>query len=87
VLLVSVARWSVPAQERYLVGREPAGLVHRGSEVDALCASLERELLDIRDLDTGKGPHAQAARLRAIVSGNPSAAQSHATIDNAMESP
>jgi len=36
-----------------LRGREPAGIVTPGEEYDALCTSLERLLLSLRDADTG----------------------------------
>jgi predicted AlkP superfamily phosphohydrolase/phosphomutase len=52
-----------------LVGREPAGLVRRGEEMDALCALLERELLDIRDLETGKPVVAAVVRTRGLYQG------------------
>ena len=52
-----------------LVGREPAGLVRRGGEMDALCALLERELLDIRDLETGKPVVAAVTRTRDLYEG------------------
>jgi len=52
-----------------LAGREPAGLVHRGPEMEALRASLERELLDIRDLDTGKPVVAAVTRTRDLYQG------------------
>ena len=52
-----------------LVGREPAGLVRRGGEIDALCALLERELLDIRDLETGKPVVAAVTRTRDLYDG------------------
>jgi predicted AlkP superfamily phosphohydrolase/phosphomutase len=52
-----------------LVGREPAGLVRRGGEMDALCALLERELLDIRDLETGKPVVAAVTRTRDLYDG------------------
>jgi predicted AlkP superfamily phosphohydrolase/phosphomutase len=37
-----------------LVGREPAGRIMPGAELDAFCAGLTRDLLDIVDLDTGR---------------------------------
>jgi predicted AlkP superfamily phosphohydrolase/phosphomutase len=52
-----------------LVGREPAGLVRRGGEMDALCALLERELLDIRDLETGKPVVAAVTRTSDLYDG------------------
>lgn len=52
-----------------LVGREPGGLVQRGAEMDALCAELERELLDIRDLHTGKPIVAAVVRTRDLYEG------------------
>ncbi len=52
-----------------LVGREPAGLVEPGPEMDALCARLERDLLDIRDLSTGKPVVASVVRTRDLYQG------------------
>jgi predicted AlkP superfamily phosphohydrolase/phosphomutase len=52
-----------------LVGREPAGLVRRGEEMDALCDLLERELLEIRDLETGKSVVAGVTRTRDLYEG------------------
>ena len=52
-----------------LVGREPAGLVRRGEEMDALCDLLERELLEIRDLETGKPVVAAVTRTRGLYEG------------------
>ena len=37
-----------------LEGREPQGKVKPGPELDAFCAELTRDLMDIVDLDTGK---------------------------------
>jgi predicted AlkP superfamily phosphohydrolase/phosphomutase len=34
-----------------LAGREPSGVLHPGPEVEAFCAQLERDLLEIRDID------------------------------------
>jgi predicted AlkP superfamily phosphohydrolase/phosphomutase len=53
-----------------LVGREPMGLVQRGAEMDALCAELERDLLDIRDLRTGKPVVAAVTRTRDLYEGD-----------------
>ena len=36
-----------------VVGREPSGRVKRGEEYDALCASLRRDLMELRNPDTG----------------------------------
>jgi predicted AlkP superfamily phosphohydrolase/phosphomutase len=36
-----------------LAGREPNGRISRGAELDAFCADLTRDLLDIVDLDCG----------------------------------
>lgn len=36
-----------------VVGREPNGRVKRGEEYDALCASLRRDLMELRNPDTG----------------------------------
>jgi len=52
-----------------LVGREPAGLVSRGPEMDALCTQLEHDLLDIRDLATGKPLVSAVARTRDLYQG------------------
>jgi predicted AlkP superfamily phosphohydrolase/phosphomutase len=37
-----------------LAGREPNGIVQPGAELDSLYATLERDLMDIVDLDAGK---------------------------------
>ncbi len=37
-----------------LIGREPEGKVAPGRELEAFCAALTRDLMDIVDLDTGK---------------------------------
>ncbi len=52
-----------------LAGREPSGLVQPGAEADALCAELERELLDIHDLHTGKPVVAGVVRTRDLYQG------------------
>ncbi len=46
--------FAVGAIRLNLVGREPSGKVQPGAEADALCAELKRDLLDLRDLNTGK---------------------------------
>ena len=37
-----------------LIGREPDGKIAPGAELEAFCATLTRDLMDIVDLDTGK---------------------------------
>lgn len=37
-----------------LVGREPNGRVHPGAEADELCAQLTRDLMELRNLETGE---------------------------------
>jgi predicted AlkP superfamily phosphohydrolase/phosphomutase len=37
-----------------VVGREPNGRVKRGEEYDALCVALRRDLMELRNPDTGK---------------------------------
>jgi predicted AlkP superfamily phosphohydrolase/phosphomutase len=37
-----------------VVGREPNGRVKRGDEYDALCVALRRDLMELRNPDTGK---------------------------------
>jgi predicted AlkP superfamily phosphohydrolase/phosphomutase len=37
-----------------LVGREPNGRVHPGAEADAYCAELTRDLMELRNLNTGE---------------------------------
>jgi predicted AlkP superfamily phosphohydrolase/phosphomutase len=62
-LRLPVARrrfFSIPNNEVYgairvnMVGREPRGLVHRGTEYDALFADLRRKLLTLVNCDTGQ---------------------------------
>lgn len=36
-----------------LIGREPHGLLRPGAEADAFCEQLKRDLLELRDADTG----------------------------------
>jgi predicted AlkP superfamily phosphohydrolase/phosphomutase len=52
-----------------LVGREPAGLVARGPEMDALCTQIEHDLLDIRELASGKPLVAAVVRTRDLYQG------------------
>ncbi len=37
-----------------VVGREPAGLIHRGTDMDRFCDELSKDLLDLRYADTGE---------------------------------
>ena len=61
--------FSVGAIRFNLIGREPAGLVRRGAEMDALSDFLERELLAIRDVETGKPAVAAVRRTRDLYRG------------------
>jgi len=52
-----------------LIGREPSGMVQPGAEADALCEQLEHDLLDIRDLKTGKRAVSDVVRTRDLYRG------------------
>lgn len=52
-----------------LVGREPHGLVLPGTEEDALCEQLERDLLEIRDVITGEQAVSRVMRTRDLYHG------------------
>jgi predicted AlkP superfamily phosphohydrolase/phosphomutase len=53
-----------------LIGREPEGKVARGAELEAFCAELERDLLDIVDLETGKRVVSRMLRTDELYSGD-----------------
>jgi predicted AlkP superfamily phosphohydrolase/phosphomutase len=53
-----------------LVGREPQGKVAPGAELETFCAQLERDLLDIVDIDTGKRVVSRVLRTDELYSGN-----------------
>ena len=53
-----------------LVGREPEGKVAPGAELEAFCAQVERDLLDIVDLDTGKRVVSRVLRTDELYSGD-----------------
>ena len=52
-----------------LIGREPQGKVAPGAELEAFCAQLECDLLDIVDLDTGKRVVSRVLRTDELYSG------------------
>ena len=52
-----------------LVGREPQGKVHRGAEYDQVCADLTRDLLEIRNADSGGPLVSRVIRVDQVVSG------------------
>jgi predicted AlkP superfamily phosphohydrolase/phosphomutase len=52
-----------------LVGREPAGKVQPGAEADALCEQLKRDLLDLRDVETGRRAISDVLRTRDLYRG------------------
>lgn len=53
-----------------LTGREPSGKVLPGPEADALCVQLKRDLMDIRDLNTGKRAISDVVRTRDLYRGD-----------------
>jgi predicted AlkP superfamily phosphohydrolase/phosphomutase len=52
-----------------LVGREPDGKIQPGAELEAFCAQLTRDLMDVVDLDTGKRVVARVLRTDELYRG------------------
>lgn len=52
-----------------VVGREPNGRVKRGDEYDALCVALRRDLMELRDPDTGKSVVTDVLKTSNLYSG------------------
>jgi predicted AlkP superfamily phosphohydrolase/phosphomutase len=60
---------AVSAVRLNLVGREPQGVLHPGEEADAFCAELERDLLEIMDIDRGKPAFTRVTRTADLFQG------------------
>jgi predicted AlkP superfamily phosphohydrolase/phosphomutase len=52
-----------------VVGREPNGRVKRGAEYDALCVTLRRDLLELKNPDTGKSAVIDVLKTSDLYSG------------------
>jgi len=52
-----------------VVGREPNGRVKRGDEYDALCVTLRRNLMELRNPDTGKPAVSDVLKTSDLYSG------------------
>jgi predicted AlkP superfamily phosphohydrolase/phosphomutase len=71
----SAAFWDVPNNDVYggirinLAGREPRGTVHRGAELDRLCARLADELHGLVNLETGRPLVRRVLRTAEIYTG------------------
>jgi len=53
-----------------LVGREPNGVVQPGSEFDAVCEEIARDLLELVNVDSGKRAVRQVHRITDLYSGD-----------------